>query len=158
MVSNGPEPRVQNVGGDSRLKGESTAKGAPFSSVSRKQNREYDAFHMPSPQVSNTGGDSTPFKATTRLAEQHRLDSHRKNPPSSFNGAGESVQAHKEADFCKFESSSRIHNYRSWFLSVKKEVARVSGKPKEGYQWMAEVESTTSLDHASDPKRKNPLA
>ena len=42
-------------------------------------------------------------------------------------------------------------------LLRQKELSKVSGKPKEGYQWMAEVESATSLDQAGDPKGKDTL-
>ena len=98
------------------------------------------------------GGDSSRSRP-----ELHRMDSPREIPPSQHHGYSESVQTHRETDFCKLEPCPTVHNYRQWFLSVNKEVATASSKPKEGYQWMAEVEPATCPDQASHPIGKDTL-
>lgn len=148
----------QSAGGDSSQKEKFTPKNTLCAVFHESKNREEDAFHTTSPPVhhpSVAAYGSNQREATFRLPEQHGMDSPRESPPTKSNGNGESAQAQKEADFCKFEPRPTVHNYRSLFFSVKREVARVSSKPKEGYQWMAEVEPATSLDQVSDPKGKD---
>ena len=43
------------------------------------------------------------------------------------------TRAIKESESCHFSSQPNVHNFRQWWLNMKKGVAKASGEPDEGY-------------------------
>ena len=69
----------------------------------------------------------------------------------------ESPRRYKESDSCHFNYQPKVHNSRPWWLSIKKEVAKVSGDPDRGYKWISRVDDITNPDDLQDSEGRNLL-
>ena len=54
------------------------------------------------------------------------------------------TRAIKEAGSCHFSPQPNVHNFRQGWLNMKKEVAKASGEPEEGYAWISKVVATVA--------------
>jgi hypothetical protein len=69
----------------------------------------------------------------------------------------ESPTRYKESESCNFSHQPSVHNFRQWWLSVKKEVAKASGIPDKGYAWISKVEDIEDPEHLQVSEGKNCL-
>lgn len=88
------------------------------------------------------GGDSAQPKASTSEPSA-------KNPPPEPTKASTADKT-KEAEKVKLQNFPSVKNIKGWKMHFKKEVASASGRPKEAFVWIAQVEKALTIEELED--------
>jgi hypothetical protein len=63
----------------------------------------------------------------------------------------------KEADSIKLDGMPSVANFRRWKMSFRKEVAGASGRPKEAFRWVCQIEIAESMEDLALDDEFEPL-